>query len=147
MVNPVSVNLFSPAFSVPKSRLTLLSVRLTAQKLQDKAVNVVRLKEGESAPVPDPSTTGRGLGGVSLSATGRPQRKTRGKGGQPIVVTCSSDETLNFFKLKASYSFHPCVSLASTLTSFLPYLLAIDATGNSFRWGRVLEYISNAVLA
>lgn len=65
-------------------------------------MNVVRLKDGEAVPVPDPSAT---VHGVPMSAAGRPQRKTRGKGAQPFVVTCSSEETINLFKLKvAGYS-------------------------------------------
>lgn len=63
-------------------------------------MNVVRLKEGEAPPVLDASATGLGVDGLSLSASGRPQRKTRAKGAQPFVVTCSSDETIGFFKLK-----------------------------------------------
>lgn len=87
---------------------------------QDKAVNVVRLKEGEAAPVPDPSTTALGLGGVALSATGRPQRKTRGKSAQPFTVTCSSDETVNFFKLKASPRVHRRVCrISEPIVAFL----------------------------
>eukprot|EP00904_Undaria_pinnatifida_P007871 jgi/Undpi1/4213/HiC_scaffold_16.g07579.m1 len=73
---------------------------------KDKAVNVLRLKEGEDVPQPDPTLTATGLdGGVGVSATGRPQRKTRASGGTaPIVVICSSDETLGFFKLKVYQS-------------------------------------------
>ena len=65
---------------------------------QGKVVNVVRLKEGESPPAPDPAKASEGE--VHLSASGRPQRRTRAKGAQPLAVTCSSDETVNFFKLK-----------------------------------------------
>ena len=64
----------------------------------DKVVNVVRLNEGESPPAPDPAKASDG--GVHLSASGRPQRRTRAKRAQPLAVTCSSDETVNFFKLK-----------------------------------------------
>ena len=63
---------------------------------QDKVVNVVRLKEGESPPAPDPAKASEGE--VHLSASGRPQRRTRAKGAQPLAVTCSSDETINFLK-------------------------------------------------
>ena len=65
---------------------------------QDKVVNVVRLKEGESPPASDPAKASDGV--VHLSSSGRPQRRTRAKGAQPLAVTCSSDETTNVFKLK-----------------------------------------------
>ena len=64
---------------------------------QDKVVNVVRLKEGEFPPAPDPAKASDG--GVHLSASGRPQRR-RGKGAQPLAVTCSSDDTVNLLNLK-----------------------------------------------
>ncbi|CAM9986741.1 unnamed protein product [Ascophyllum nodosum] len=66
---------------------------------KDEVVNVVRLKEGESPPAPDPAKESDG--GVHLSASGRPQRRTRAKRAQPLAVTCSSDETINLLKLKA----------------------------------------------
>lgn len=69
---------------------------------QDKAVNVLRLKDGEDPPLPDPKLTGLDDGGgVAVSATGRPQRKSRARGGTaPFMVICCSDETVGFFKLK-----------------------------------------------
>lgn len=72
--------------------------------IQDKDVSVIRLKDGESPPMPDPNAAALG-GGVSLSATGRPQRKTRGKKAMPFGICCSSDETVAFFKLKVSQIF------------------------------------------
>ncbi|CAN0441693.1 unnamed protein product, partial [Ascophyllum nodosum] len=65
---------------------------------KDEVVNVVRLKEGESPPASDPAKASDG--GVHLSSSGRPQRRTRAKGAQPLAVTCSSGETINVFKLK-----------------------------------------------
>ena len=65
---------------------------------QDEVVNVVKLKEGESPPASDPAKASDG--GVHLSSSGRPQRRTRAKGAQPLAVTCSSGETINVFKLK-----------------------------------------------
>ena len=64
---------------------------------QDKVVNVIRLKEGESPPAPDPAKASDSE--MHLSASGRPQRR-RAKGAQPLAVTCSSDDTINFLKLK-----------------------------------------------
>ncbi|CAN0340213.1 unnamed protein product, partial [Laminaria digitata] len=73
---------------------------------KDKAVSVLRLKGGEDPPVPDPKLTGLDGGeGVAVTATGRPQRKSRARGGTaPFVVICSSDETVGFFKLKVYQS-------------------------------------------
>ncbi|CAM9986673.1 unnamed protein product [Ascophyllum nodosum] len=71
---------------------------LARSVFKGKVVNVVRLKEGESPPAPDPAKASEGE--VHLSASGRPQRRTRAKGAQPLAVTSSSDETVNFFKLK-----------------------------------------------
>lgn len=66
-------------------------------------MSVLRLKDGEDPPLPDPNLTDLDGGeGVSISATGRPQRKSRTRGGAaPFSVICCSDETVGFFKLKA----------------------------------------------
>ena len=91
-----------------------ICVRPSPPSTQDKAVSVLRLKDGEDPPLPDPKLAGLdGGGGISVSASGRPQRKSRARGGTaPFMVICCSDETVGFFKLKVRNQFGGCVVLS-----------------------------------
>lgn len=56
-------------------------------------MKVVKLKEGQEAPIEDG-------GGSQFSSTGRLKRNTRGRGAAPFEITCDSDDTVDHFKLQ-----------------------------------------------
>ncbi|CAM9517657.1 unnamed protein product [Ectocarpus sp. 12 AP-2014] len=60
---------------------------------EGKRVKVVRLKDGEEAPIGDGAA-------AQFSSTGRLKRNTRGRGAAPFEITCGSDDTVSHFKLQ-----------------------------------------------